>query len=121
MRSLLLAMAAGTIVSAAGMDNTAVADGGYYYAPPVVYVAPPVHVVRPVYYPPPAPIIVHRPVYYPPPVVYYPPPVAYYPPPAFRTSVRYKRNEIKVREYTPWGVRKYELEYKGHGIWELDD
>ena len=100
MKSFLFAIAAGAIVWAAGTDNTAVADGGYFYAPPAYYAGPPDYVVRP---------------------VYYAPPVAYYPLPFIGTSVRYKRTEIKVREYTPWGVRKYEWEYKGHGVWELDD
>ena len=119
MRQVLLALAA---IVVTGIGHEVAAGDGYYYAPPAYYAAPPVYGFAPVYAPP-VPVIVHSPVYYaPPPVVYAPPPVAYYAPaPIYGSYIRARPGKVKVREYTPWGTRKYEWELSRHGFWELDD
>jgi hypothetical protein len=113
--------------------NDAKADD-YYYVPPGAYAArvyygPPVYSYEPVIAP--APVIVRRPVasvyagdYYAPGYYspgwygsYYSPPVAY-----GYTTWRYNpwSREYKYRVYTPYGVRKYEVEFERDGDIEVD-
>jgi hypothetical protein len=121
MTRFLMALAAAAVIGGMGMSDRAVAADGYFYAAPSYYVAPPAYVYPPVYFAPTPVVVQAPPVYAPPPAYYYPPAVAYYPPAVYARSIYARPGKIKVKEYTPWGKRKYEWEYSRHGYWKLDD
>lgn len=121
MSRILMAFAAAAAIGGFGVSDRVVADDAYYFAPPAYYAAPPAYVYPPVYAAPVPVFVQSPPIYAPPPAYYYPPAVAYYPPPVYARSVFTRPGKIKVKEYTPWGKRKYEWEYSRHGYWKLDD
>ncbi len=111
------------VVFAAGLCplDSAVAQDGYYYAPPAYYAAPPVYApyyAPPVYYAP-APVAVYRPVVVPAPAAAYPAP-AYVAPyrVKYRSGPLFSKTEYEF--YTPYGTREIEYRYDRWGNVSVD-
>ncbi|MEX0701230.1 MAG: hypothetical protein WD069_03965 [Planctomycetales bacterium] len=118
-------LAAAVVVGAFTVAAQPAAAQGYVYAPPSLYVAPPVVYYDPIAVAPQAyyePVLVHQPVvptYYAP-AAYYAP-AGYYAPAAYYYRDTGRRARYEYRVYTPFGVEKHKYKLdRRDGEFEYD-